>query len=210
MLPAELPIFPLPSVVLFPHVCLPLHIFEPRYREMVGDALRGDRLIGMILLKAGWESDYEGRPPVYEMGCAGLVSHSEPLDDGRYNIVLHGLEKFRVKSERRDRSYRIASIETIVEDPSPVQPRVLGPVRQRLETLVAHFVERSRAEVRIPSAISDHELVNGLAQYLPLEPVEKQALLERDGLLDRAGALIELLEMKAILQKACHTTNFCR
>ena len=98
MLPAELPIFPLPSVVLFPHVCLPLHIFEPRYREMVGDALRGDRLIGMVLLKAGWESDYEGRPPVYEMGCAGLVSHSERLDDGRYNIVLHGLEKFRVKS----------------------------------------------------------------------------------------------------------------
>jgi len=209
MLPPEIPIFPLPSVVLFPHVCLALHIFEPRYREMVGDALGGDRLIGLVLLRAGWEADYEGRPPVYDVGCAGLISHSERLDDGRYNIVLHGLEKFRIRSERSDRSYRIAAVDKIEEDlTGPV--RVLGPVRQRLETLVAHLAERTGADVRIPPTLSDHELVNALAQYLPLEPVEKQALLERDGVLDRAGSLVELLEMKAILQKACHTTNFCR
>jgi Lon protease-like protein len=209
MLPAEIPIFPLPSVVLFPHVCLALHIFEPRYRDMVRDVLRGDRLVGMALLKAGWESDYEGRPPIYEIGCAGLVSHSERLDDGRYNIVLHGLEKFRVHGERCDRTYRIGLIETIAED-LPAPTRVLGSVRDRLEALVTHLAERTHSDVRIPPAISDHELVNALAQYLPLEPVEKQALLERDGVLDRAGSLIELLEMKAILQKACHTTSFCQ
>jgi hypothetical protein len=209
MLPPEIPIFPLPSVVLFPHVCLALHVFEPRYREMVGDVLRGDRLIGMALLKAGWEADYEGRPPVYEIGCAGLVSHAERLDDGCYDIVLHGLEKFRIRGERADRSYRIAAIETIDED-MPSSGSALGPLRERLEALVAHVAGGSRPDLRIPPAISDHELVNALGQYLPLEPVEKQALLERDGALDRAESLIELLEMKAILQKACHTTNFCR
>jgi Lon protease-like protein len=209
MLPPEIPVFPLPSVVLFPHVCLALHIFEPRYREMVGDALRGDRLIGMVLLKPGWEADYEGRPPVYDVGCAGLISHSERLDDGRYNIVLHGLEKFRIRGERSDRPYRIAAVETIDED-LRAPGRVLGPVRQRLQTLVTHVTEPTGSDVRIPPTLSDQELVNALAQYLSLEPVEKQALLERDGVLERAGSLVELLEMKAILQKACHTTNFCR
>ena len=70
-------IFPLPNVVLFPNVFLPLHIFEPRYREMVADALDGDRIIGMVLLRPGWEGDYEGRPPVYPIGCAGLITHAE-------------------------------------------------------------------------------------------------------------------------------------
>ena len=74
MLPATLPLFPLPNVVLFPNVFLPLHIFEPRYRAMVADALKGDRLIGMVLLRPGWESDYEGRPPVFPTGCAGLIT----------------------------------------------------------------------------------------------------------------------------------------
>src|SRR5919109_539474 len=100
-----LPIFPLPNVVLFPNVFLPLHIFEPRYREMVADALASDRLIGMVLLKPGWQSDYEGRPSVYPIGCAGLITHAEKLDDGRYNIILRGIEKFRIGSETTDRIY---------------------------------------------------------------------------------------------------------
>ena len=85
-----LPLFPLPHVVLFPNVFLPLHIFEPRYREMVADAITGDRMIGMVLLRPGWEQDYEGRPPVYPIGCSGLITHVEQLADGRYNIVLRG------------------------------------------------------------------------------------------------------------------------
>ena len=98
-LPATIPIFPLPNVVLFPNVFLPLHIFEPRYRAMVADALAGDRIIGMVLLQPGFEADYEGRPPVYPVGCAGVITHSEPLPDGRFNIVLRGLEKFRITGE---------------------------------------------------------------------------------------------------------------
>jgi len=207
MLPPEIPVFPLPDVVLFPHVCLPLHIFEPRYRAMVGDALGGDRLIGMVLLKAGWEADYEGRPPVYEVGCAGLISHAERLPDGRYDIVLHGLEKFAITGEADGRPYRIARVRPIIES-LPSAERVLGDARQRLEVLVRQLVEGTCAEVRIPQALSDHELVNALAQYLPLDAVEKQALLEREGVAARAEALIDLLEMKAILQRSCHSRSF--
>ena len=99
MLPPTIPLFPLPNVVLFPNVFLPLHIFEQRYRAMVSDALAGDRIIGMVLLRPGWEQDYEGRPPIYPVGCAGLITHAERLSDGRFNIVLQGLEKFRVLDE---------------------------------------------------------------------------------------------------------------
>jgi Lon protease-like protein len=101
MLPPTIPIFPLPNVVLFPNVLLPLHIFEPRYREMTADALAGDRIIGMSLLQPGFEPDYEGRPAVYPVGCAGVITHAERLPDGRYNMVLRGIEKFRIESEER-------------------------------------------------------------------------------------------------------------
>src|ERR1700674_2065228 len=103
-----LPLFPLPTVVLFPNVFLPLHIFEPRYREMTTDAIASDRMIGMVLLQSGWEHDYEGCPPVYRIGCSGVITHVERLQDGRYNIVLRGLERFRILEEDRGRLYRLA------------------------------------------------------------------------------------------------------
>src|SRR5215467_10625354 len=110
-----LPLFPLPNVVLFPNVFLPLHIFEPRYREMVADAIATDRMIGMVLLRRGWEGDYEGRPPVYPVGCSGVVTHFERLSDGRYNIVLRGLERFRILQEDADLRYRRARVEAVPE-----------------------------------------------------------------------------------------------
>src|SRR5688572_4815088 len=115
MLPATIPIFPLPNAVLFPNVFMPLHVFEMRYRAMVADALAGDRIIGMVLLKPGFERDYEGRPPVYPIGCAGVITHSEALPDGRFNIVLRGIEKFRISSEDASRPYRLAQVEPLPE-----------------------------------------------------------------------------------------------
>ena len=106
-----LPLFPLPNVVLFPNVFLPLHIFEPRYREMVADALASDRMIGMVLLRPGWDRDYEGRPPIYSVGCSGVLTHNERLPDGRYNIVLRGIERFRILEEDQALSYRRAAVE---------------------------------------------------------------------------------------------------
>jgi Lon protease-like protein len=201
MLPPSLPLFPLPNVVLFPNVFLPLHIFEPRYREMVGEALEGDRLIGMVLLRPGWERDYEGRPPVYEIGCAGLITFAERLSDGRYNIVLRGLEKFRITGEETGRSFRIARVDSLMEEVTPQDRAVIRAERRRLEALLVPQPEGRGVDPKVPPSMPDEDMVNALAQYLELEPVEKQALLEREGLLARCQSLIELLEMKVLVSR---------
>jgi uncharacterized protein len=199
MLPPTIPIFPLPGAVLFPNVFLPLHIFEPRYRAMVAEALAGDRIIGMVLLRPGWEADYEGRPAIYPIGCAGLITFAERLDDGRYNIVLRGLEKFRVVDEQVKDGYRVATVDSITDSVSEADKSAMRTARRRLESLLVPQPEGRGAEPKVPPSMPDEDLVNALAQYLELEPVEKQALLERDSLLSRCQSLIELLEMKVIV-----------
>jgi uncharacterized protein len=201
MLPPSIPIFPLPNVVLFPNVFLPLHIFEPRYREMVSDALAGDRIIGMSLLKPGWEPDYEGRPDVYPIGCAGLITFSERHADGRYNIVLRGLEKFRLAAEEPGHAYRIAQVDALSEELSDADKAIVRGERRRLEALLVPQPRGRGADPKVPPSMSDEDLVNALAQYMDLEPVEKQALLERDGIVARCRSLIDLLEMKVILAR---------
>jgi len=202
MLPSEIPIFPLPNVVLFPNVFLPLHIFEARYRQMVGDALAGDRIIGMVLLRPGWEGNYEGRPAVYPIGCAGLITHAEPLSDGRFNIVLRGLEKFRILEEEGGHNYRVARVQTLMEDMNDAERASMRNERRRLEALLVPQPEGRGCDAKVPPSMADEDLVNALAQYLELEPVEKQALLEREGLLARCRSLIELLEMKVIVSQS--------
>jgi Lon protease-like protein len=201
MLPPTLPLFPLPNVVLFPNVFLPLHVFEPRYREMVSDALDGDRLIGMVLLRPGWEGDYDGRPPVYPIGCAGLITHAERLDGGRFNIVLRGLEKFRIAAEEPGRSYRLARVEGMLEHVTEAERATVRAERRRLEALLVPQPEGRGVDPKVPPSMPDEDMVNALAQYLELEPVEKQALLEREGLLARCQSLIELLEMKVLVSR---------
>jgi Lon protease-like protein len=199
LIASTLPIFPLPNVVLFPNVFLPLHIFEPRYRAMVADALAGERMIGMVLLRPGWESDYEGRPDVYQVGCAGLITFSEQHPDGRYNIVLRGFEKFRILGEEDGRSYRVARIQPLMEEPTEGDRAILRAERHRLEALLVPQPEGRGADRKVPPSMTDEDLVNALAQYLDLEPLEKQALLEREGLVARCRSLIDLLEMKVIV-----------
>src|SRR5688500_15282736 len=148
-LPATIPIFPLPNVVLFPNVFLPLHIFEPRYRVMVKDALASDRIIGMVLLRPGYEAEYAGRPPVYPVGCAGLITHSESLHDGRFNIVLRGLEKFRVTGEEPGRPYRVAHVEPLAETVTDQDRVLVHEHRHRLEELLAAAVEHRRADAKL-------------------------------------------------------------
>jgi len=209
MLPPTIPIFPLPNVVLFPSVFLPLHIFEPRYRQMLDDALKGDRIIGMVLLRPGWQSDYEGRPPVYPIGCAGVITHAERLADGRFNIVLRGMEKFRIRGEESGRPYRVAQVESISEPPAEGLRDAMPAQRRRLEALLVPQPEgrkdtkeaKDTKDTKVPQSMPDEDLVNALAQYLEFEPVEKQALLEREGVLDRCRSLIELLEMKVLVAR---------
>jgi uncharacterized protein len=216
-----LPIFPLPNVVLFPGVFLPLHIFEPRYREMVADALASDRMIGMVLLRPGWQHEYDGRPPVYPLGCSGVITHVESLADGRYNIVLRGVERFRIVEEDDTKSYRRAIVEPVPEGTgSGDDTAVLREQRSRLEALLAPTIERSLSgasrleslggagrDSKIPATMPDEDLVNALAQYLDLEPLEKQALLEQHSLRRRAESLVELLEMKILIARTPGVSN---
>jgi len=196
-----LPLFPLPNVVLFPNVFLPLHIFEPRYREMVADALASDRMIGMVLLRPGWDRDYEGRPPIYPIGCTGLLTHNERLPDGRYNIVLRGIERFRIVEEDHALSYRRAVVEPLREHTLDAADRsAILRQRSKLESMLVPS-QSSAGDPRMPASMSDEDLVNALAQYLDLEPLEKQALLEKASLRTRAESLVELLEMKIMMAR---------
>lgn len=203
MLPPVIPLFPLPNVVLFPGVFLPLHIFEERHRALTRDALAGDRIIGMTLLRPGFEGDYDGRPPIYPIGCAGVISHSDRMPDGRFNIVLHGISKFRIVEERTEGDYRVARVEPLTEVTDAAARRVIKDMRQRIEALLLSALKAT--EVQIPGSLSDEDLVHALCQYLQFEPAERQALLECDGTVERARALTEFLEMQALL--AQHPTG---
>ena len=199
MLPEVIPIFPLPNVVLFPSVFLPLHIFEPRYRQMVSDALRADRVIGMVLVKER-QAQLVQPPEVYPVGCAGLISHSETLPDGRSHIVLRGMQRFRIGWEDQDREYRRAHVEPLAEPATDAIRLDVRTARSKLETLLGGRLETADGEAIMAGDMPDEDLINTLAQYLDLEPVEKQALLERDDIAQRSHALIELIEMRTLSQ----------
>jgi Lon protease-like protein len=193
-LPAEIPLFPLPTVVLFPGVSRPLLIFEPRYREMVADALEGDRIIGMVLLRPGYENDYEGRPPIYDVGCAGEIKDFERLPDGRYVILLRGLTTFRVASEDQRKPYRLARVDAVPELLKDADRGALSTLRERLAQLLFTVLP---FDVEPPDpALDDDEFVNVTAQNLQMPEAVRQGLLERNDVLARARALVERLEQK--------------
>lgn len=197
MLSTLIPIFPLPNIVLFPGVFLPLHVFEDRYRAMVKDTLAEDRLIGMTLLRPGWDQNADGQPAVYPVGCVGLISHIEELEDGRYNLVLRGVEKFRItREEDLTRAYRRAAVDYLEEQMTAADREAVRRQRHTLERLLS--VVSDGPDQPFPSNLSDDEVINALSQYLDLEPIERQALLEQNGVAPRCAALIELLEMKSM------------
>jgi Lon protease-like protein len=190
----EIPLFPLPEVVLFPGVDRPLIIYEPRYREMVADALKGDRTIGTVLLRPGFETDYDGRPPIYAVGCAGRIVESEQLPDGRYIILLRGLTTFRIQSEDQRKPYRLARVETIPDALKTEDLASLSALRERLAKLLV-LVLPPDVEPPDPS-MSDADFVNVVAQALQMPEPDRQELLERDSAVTRARMLVERLERK--------------
>jgi Lon protease-like protein len=190
-IPQVIPIFPLEVTMLFPGVSRPLHIFEPRYRAMVADALKGDRIIGMTTLKPGYEADYQGRPPIYEIGCAGVITEFEELPGGRFNIVLRGLVKFRVTGEDQSRSYRLANVEAQPEALDDAETAAVHKLRQRLEELIT-----KGSDSKVEPGTSDEYLINMVAQHLPMGLEERQGLLELKNVLLRVRVLIELIESK--------------
>jgi len=186
-----LPLFPLPDTVLFPGMPLPLHIFEPRYRKMVEDTLTTRRSIGMTLLKPGWEEGYEGRPPVYPVGCFGAIAQHERLEDGRYNIVLRAQSRFRVLEEHEGEPYRLATVETLPDETGDAA--ALDGLRRRVLATIARAADGPKSLV-LQGELPHELLVNALSQSLGLRPVEKQSLLDCDTLEARYARLIEILE----------------
>ncbi|MFN7975597.1 MAG: LON peptidase substrate-binding domain-containing protein [Acidobacteriota bacterium] len=192
------PVFPLPGVVFFPSAVLPLHIFEPRYRQMVRDSLDGERVIAMALLKPGWEANYGGRPEVFPVGCLGKIEAVEKLADGRFNLALAGLCRVEFTEFLDELPYRMARIRRLPEPTA--EPRDRGLRDHELELLAAfssyHAAISNQGEppsVAVNPGIPFAVLVNSLCLHAEVPAVEKQRLLEIANVEERCVALTRLL-----------------
>jgi Lon protease-like protein len=182
-------IFPLPGAVLYPGLHLPLHIFEPRYRAMVSDALARDRRIGMIQPQRPVEG-----APLFSVGCLGRIGEVEALEDGRYNIILEGEARFRVIREL-DVTTPFRQVEAEMIDETGRQ--VLAAVeRAGFEREARRFADAQGYAVDWDSVtrLDDLSLINGVSQIVPFDPASKQALLEASDLSARCELLIQLLQ----------------
>jgi uncharacterized protein len=199
--PARIPLFPLAGAILLPRAQLPLHIFEPRYRDMVRDALAGPGRIGMIQPKL---SSHEGElvEPVdlFHTGCLGEIIAAEELDDGRFNIVLHGSNRFRLIAERDlGTAYRQADVDLAAFDDS--EPPALGLVqRAEVEREAKRFGDALGLAVDWAAVgqLDDEMLVNAIAQVAPFDIGAKQALLEEPTLAGRADLVVQLMQFQRL------------
>ncbi|MCT2398320.1 LON peptidase substrate-binding domain-containing protein [Novosphingobium mangrovi (ex Huang et al. 2023)] len=182
-------IFPLSGAVLYPGLQLPLHIFEPRYRAMISDALARDRRIGMIQP----QSPLEGAP-LFSVGCVGRIDDVEALDDGCFNIVLEGEQRFRILRELDVTTpFRQVDAELIADD----EHEVLAPIeRAGFEREARRFADAQGYALDWDQVgrLDDVALINGVSQIAPFDPAAKQALLEASGLSARCELLIQLMQ----------------
>lgn len=199
--------FPIPNLVMMPHVVQPLHIFEERYREMMADALADDRLIAMPVLKPGWEPEYAGRPPVQPWACLGKVVLHNKLPDGCYNLLLMGVGRLRIDRELDPlRSFRQASA-TLVSDRMPadncpdsraLHKRLLKLFDRRLSTGEAPVSLKELVESDVTLA----QLTDLMAYALPLACEQKLALLGEPCVATRARQLLDMLDAHAASRPA--------
>lgn len=193
----RLSIFPLSGALLFPRMHLPLHIFEPRYRALVSDAMARDRRIGMIQPRGVAASARDGDkcPALFELGCVGRITEVEAFDDGRYDIVLEGVQLFRVIREL-DVTTPFRQVEAeLLPLPEDSETLSLGH-RASLETESRRFAESQGYAVDWDSVarLDDEALVNGIAQIAPFDAAAKQALLEAPDLAGRAELIVQLMQ----------------
>ena len=196
-LPQKLPVFPLPGALLLPRADLPLNIFEPRYLEMISDALSGERIIGIIQPKD--DSDTAERPDLMKVGCAGRITSYAETPDGRMLVMLTGVSRFSIKSEMTvDTAYR-----QVVADFKPFAIDLvmdLGAAEVNRPALLTAFKDylnanNMSADWSEINAASTEVLVNTLSLLAPYPAIEKQALLEAPDLKTRADVLVALTEM---------------
>lgn len=199
-LPLRAPLFPLPGAILFPRAQLPLHIFEPRYREMVRDALDNGGHIAMVqprLVDGSEESE-----TLYDVGCVGEIVGLEELEDGRFNIVLNGSNRFRIINEvDLETPYRNADLDVAAFDDR--EPPPLGMAERAEVEREARRLGDSLGLAVDWSAVSrldDEMLVNAIAQVAPFDVSAKQALLETERLDQRADLLVQLMQFLRLSQ----------
>jgi Lon protease-like protein len=201
--PADtIPIFPLPSVVLFPSQSVPLYIFEPRYRQMTADVLDADRRIGMVAVRPDHLGEMAGDPPIFEVGCEGLISQAEQRPDGSYMILLQATQRFRISAEcerQAEQLYRRAQVQGLA-DPFPDTARehvklMRNEVLDQLRDLLRRAAEADSPAPALErlEAIDDTRFVNALCQAIELAPLEKQQLLEAPGVPERYATLSDLM-----------------
>ena len=185
----RLSVFPLGGAILFPGMHLPLHIFEPRYRAMVSDALARDRRIGMVQPRGPGEP-----PPLFDTGCVGRIVDVEAHDDGRFDIVLEGLALFRIVREL-DVTTLFRQVEAELLPRGEDAALSLG-MRASIELESRRFAEVHGYAVdwEAVTRLDDESLVNGIAQIAPFDVASKQALLEAPSLDDRAELLVQLIQ----------------
>jgi uncharacterized protein len=212
--PDIIPIFPLPETVLLPGEVLPLHIFEPRYREMVRDALGGHRIIGMVQILPGHEGEQPFNPPVREVGCAGVIARHQEMEDGRFLIWLLGVERFRIRHElatltryrlvsiRHESSSRTGADETLTLK----RLTILASLTSLLDRRVEGGEQTVNDLVRELGKVDDEPLAAATAQILGLSGEEKQRLLEAAGTEERFDILRDGLE--TALERAAEPLPF--
>lgn len=185
----RLSIFPLTGAVLFPGLQLPLHIFEPRYRALVGDALVRDRRIGMIQPQRPIDG-----APLYSIGCVGRIGEIEAMEDGRYNVILEGQSRFKVLHEMDVASaFRQVEAELIEDDEDET---LSFAQRGGFEQEAREFADAQGYSVDWESVkrLDDQSLINGVSQIAPFDPASKQALLEANSLTERCELLVQLMQ----------------
>lgn len=185
----RLSIFPLTGAVLFPGLQLPLHIFEPRYRALIGDALVRDRRIGMIQPQRPVDG-----APLYSVGCIGRIGEIEAMDDGRYNVILEGQSRFKVLHEMDvATAFRQVEAELIEDDDDET---LSFAQRGGFEQEAREFAAAQGYSVDWESVkrLDDHSLINGVSQIAPFDPASKQALLEAPSLGERCELLVQLMQ----------------
>ncbi len=207
---ALLPVFPLPTVVLFPRLRVPLHIFEPRYRQMIEQALRDDNPIGMVTIVPDRIAEASGDPPIYEIGCTGIIRDSQQLPDGRYNIVVEGTSRFRLVNERPRSGeclYRVADVELIDEG----ETTDLTTLRRRVTEQVDAVARRLGKSDGIPldafDDLDDETFTNSLANGFNFVASEKQGLLEANSVRERLEQLSNLFDYALAELQAGRTPN---
>lgn len=193
-------LFPLPNLVMFPHVVQPLHVFEPRYRAMTEEALAGDRLIAMAVLAPGWEADYEGRPPLMSHACLGRILTHWPVDDGRYNLMLAGVRRLRIVRELPpSKLFREAEVE-LVDDVysgagaasrTTLQKSLLDSFKQVLPNMPE---VHQQLEELLCTEVSLGMLTDLVAYTLQLPVETKAALLAEADVDRRCEALLQHLQ----------------